>query len=267
MAILTLPTEIQEHILDFLPWHDHYLAASVCPLWLSILRTERFRRRRYYGGSTGPGPCTAATIYDILTNDLLFNADVPQSRPNPIDNRSPDSRDRSILGCNGLLGYGTLRLTFHRSEEQNILDAKTEISMIVYYLSRHGDYFALEEPAFDITQSPLLDSDILNFQFKQVQQKPQVSFHILPPACIRSEPGLSPLLQLLALSSSDRKLLIPKLDLSEDICSSGRGTMRYLIEAIRTHLVTCFFRYPGAMKCTLYFTEVDGQRMYLLGST
>ncbi|KAK6352484.1 hypothetical protein TWF730_009309 [Orbilia blumenaviensis] len=71
-TITALPTELHEQILHHLPWHDHFLAASVLPLWSSLLQTTPFRQKRHYDDLRNfwhftPSSCISNLIFNRIT--------------------------------------------------------------------------------------------------------------------------------------------------------------------------------------------------------
>ncbi|KAF3932975.1 hypothetical protein ABW20_dc0103480 [Dactylellina cionopaga] len=163
MSISSLPTEIHEQILHHLPWHDHFLAAEVCPLWLSILRTKPFRRKRHF---EGPRPWTCETPYDEVRS-LIFHRQTPKSLgPNP---QEP---------ClHGLLGKRTLEVSMKRGEDSRIVMAIPELNgPAVETKFRKGPQFtALSDKGltkYDITRCPLLRSDTVAFEMTEDTEYP-----------------------------------------------------------------------------------------------
>ncbi|KAK6528573.1 hypothetical protein TWF281_009812 [Arthrobotrys megalospora] len=69
MGILSLPVELQQQILHNLAWHEHFLVATVCPLWASILQTTPFRQERYFERSNFWA--IGSTEFDSVLHGLL----------------------------------------------------------------------------------------------------------------------------------------------------------------------------------------------------
>ncbi|RVD82132.1 uncharacterized protein DFL_006566 [Arthrobotrys flagrans] len=254
-TILTLPIELQSHILTFLPWHDHFLASSVHPLWLSILRTESFRRRRHYGRS--PPDTFTSTAYrarDALNPGMTYHGDVPRRC---ID----DDRGERELNSHGLVELGVFRLGFERGEG-NPAASVSEVSMVVVE-KVDGWLYKYDRKAFDIAGCGLLDSDFVFFGLKDKQ--PQgglngeeedgipywtVEFMVSPWTPNSAyEPGVFTNSQDSLVITPDVR--IPVLKLRRDIWESKEGTLRNFIGALKGHVGMVFFRNPGVRKCRL----------------
>ncbi|KAK6504572.1 hypothetical protein TWF481_006511 [Arthrobotrys musiformis] len=247
MMILDLPTELQEHILSFLPWRDHFPAASVCPLWLSILRTERFRRCRHHGTTTS-------------------DSSSPQAFPG-------DSGPEPSLSSHHLLDLGTLRLQFQRAE-----GVQPEMSVSMLAVSRvRGHLYNYECRLTDIGASPLLGTDFIFFQSKDRDASSlrsgggggaywNVEFMPLPwtLGCDR-EPGI--FTNPYRSSSTAPDIRIPVLKLRGDMWESREGTLRNFIEAIRGHISMVFFKNPTFTKCRLdlhFSNEIGKEKAFLV---
>ncbi|KAK6339313.1 hypothetical protein TWF718_008734 [Orbilia javanica] len=102
-TLAALPTELHEQILHHLPWHDHFLAASVLPIWSSLLRTTPFRQKRHYDDLRNLWHFTPS---DCLSN-LIFNRTAPKRR---------DLKDlASKLHLHALLDRGALEISMERN--------------------------------------------------------------------------------------------------------------------------------------------------------
>ncbi|KAF3935057.1 hypothetical protein ABW20_dc0107525 [Dactylellina cionopaga] len=165
--IVSLPIELQEEILSNLGWEEHFVAAMVCSQWASILQTERFRRQHY--------------IYDV-TNPRRPPKGSPirhwgLKRYMP-DDYGPPWRARSggHLTLHGLLGSETLMLGMWRYKGQVRSKTLLAIDAVGYvcqpaslgmlrrfYEKRHGI-----RSLYDITDSPLLSSEMIYFAGDQI---------------------------------------------------------------------------------------------------
>ncbi|KAK6345726.1 hypothetical protein TWF718_007634 [Orbilia javanica] len=263
--ILSLPVELQSHILNFLPWHDHFLASSVCPLWLSILRTEHFRRCRYYGKS----PVMIHRARYALNPNMTYHGDVPRRCMD--DDRDGERK----LYSHGLIELGVLRLIFQRAGKE--LD---EVQMVVVN--------TIDEPSqkydtqvFDIGRSGLLQTDFVFFRPKDTglpepgpnlerlrdgteshfrsEMTPYwaVVFMVLPwtdksdyeAAAVTNPQGPS-------IATSDVK--IPRLNLRRSTWETKEGTLNNFIGALRGHISMVFFRNPQVKKLRLDIHLRDG---------
>ncbi|KAK6532691.1 hypothetical protein TWF281_006869 [Arthrobotrys megalospora] len=80
-GLLTLPLEVHEKILEYLPYEEHFTLAQVCPAWMAALQTDKFAVKRYRtvrprrdAGVKEWSPPTLCQQYQrATTNFLLYN--------------------------------------------------------------------------------------------------------------------------------------------------------------------------------------------------
>ncbi|KAF3169590.1 hypothetical protein TWF106_002133 [Orbilia oligospora] len=248
LNILSLPTEVQAHILSFLPWHDHFLASSVCPLWLSILRTESFRRQRHHGISP----------------------------PNAVAGKSGD-RTTQQLSPHGLLEHGLLRIIFQRERDASTTAAATTTSKVLMALVEkvRGHVYNYDCKLFDIGGSGLLETDVLFFGLKDkepgtlglLDEAPleyhgediyqrdtslywTIRFRVVP-WIPRSEYEASPFGYSMQTTMPTPNVKIPPLKLRRHTWESKEGTLKNFIGALRGQVEMMFFKNPDMAKCVL----------------
>ncbi|KAF3313500.1 hypothetical protein TWF173_006005 [Orbilia oligospora] len=255
LNILSLPTELQAHILSFLPWHDHFLASSVCPLWLSILRTENFRRQRHYGRST----------------------------PDAVASK-PGDRTAQQLSPHKLLEHHLLRIIFQRKRDANTTAATTTTTttttttskVLMALVEKVRDHvYNYDCKLFDIGGSGLLETDVLFFGLKDkepgslglldeaplehhgediYQRDTSLYWTILfrvVPWTPRSEYEASPFGYSMQTTMPAPKVKIPPLKLRRHIWESKEGTLKNFIGALRGQVEMMFFKNPNMTKCVL----------------
>ncbi|KAK6523755.1 hypothetical protein TWF281_001727 [Arthrobotrys megalospora] len=169
-TLAALPTELHEQILHYLPWHDHFLAASALPLWSSLLQTTPFRQKRHYDDLRNFWHFTPSSCI----SNLIFNRNCPKRR---------DLKDVvSKLHLHALLDRCALEISMDRNGQpqmvmnipkgeqpwpedhlQSSKDVKEEGGKGKTG-SIHSDFSSAEDhelsvTSYDITSSPLLLSD------------------------------------------------------------------------------------------------------------
>ncbi|EPS39263.1 hypothetical protein H072_6955 [Dactylellina haptotyla CBS 200.50] len=170
MDIFRLPNELHEHILHHLPWHDHFLAASVCPLWATILQREPFRRKRHYD------ELRDAWYYNSYetVHPLVFNREAPKHVDD--DGKEPN------LSLHALLDRSALEVRVKRgrapkvimkipnpgqSERRQRSRSGSSKSGDEHLPSIPPDFEGVEQEfeicKYNISQSPLLQSDTVIF--------------------------------------------------------------------------------------------------------
>ncbi|KAK6498781.1 hypothetical protein TWF481_011354 [Arthrobotrys musiformis] len=111
-TLAALPTELHEQILHHLPWHDHFLAASVLPLWSSLLQTTPFRQKRHYDDLRNVWHFTPTAF----VTDLIFNRPCPTHRYN-----DKDKDLVSKLHLHALLDRRALEIVMERGGEARVV--------------------------------------------------------------------------------------------------------------------------------------------------
>ncbi|KAK6505799.1 hypothetical protein TWF481_007690 [Arthrobotrys musiformis] len=276
MNILSLPVELQSEILSHLPWHDHFLASTVCTLWNSILQRHSFRTKRHYD-HTVPAEWPIADhphpVYDAPTPRVLSNLYTPTDAPN----------------THVLLEMGVLMFEITASGETTIfmkiprehipaggsLATNHEVTRTdqgdvesAQYAELWGALVPEENAVIDIGSSPLLSSDKLVFSIRESD----------------SEEGVdTSSLRLPGLPDGDRKLAFRIWDWNRAnsqfqafaTVPSGlaindpqwclkqwdwpRGSPAELVGVVKEHLRTHVWCNSGVLKC---FVQVEGFNMY-----
>ncbi|KAK6502004.1 hypothetical protein TWF481_009823 [Arthrobotrys musiformis] len=160
MHILQLPAELQAEVLFNLAWYEHFVAAQVCQKWASILTAKKFQRKRH--------------VYDKI------EPDVPHGSPTnwrfqrylPHDEGPPwGLRSGGELSLHGLLWSETL-IMFLRREKGEVKVRLLVTADATGYLNQPKGLGVLKQfhekrygvrSLYDITDSPLLDSDKIYF--------------------------------------------------------------------------------------------------------
>ncbi|KAK6519319.1 hypothetical protein TWF281_003154 [Arthrobotrys megalospora] len=181
MSILRLPVELQQEILFNLAWHEHFIAAQVCQKWASIFKTERFRRKRY--------------VYDKIEPNVPRRGSPTNwgfQRYLPHDEGPPwRSRSGGELSLHGLMWSETLIMVLRRERGGDIKTTLLVTADAIGYLSEPRGLGLLKQfhekrygrrSLYDITNSPLLDSDKLYFWGKRVPKLAPIPESPLPSA-------------------------------------------------------------------------------------
>ncbi|KAF3920106.1 hypothetical protein AA313_de0201470 [Arthrobotrys entomopaga] len=176
MNILHLPTELQEQILHYLPWHDHFLAASVCPLWQSLLERDSFRRKRHYDDLRDSW-CHESFA---STHGFVFNRQFPH-RPD-----LSAEYGHTLTPClHALLDRSALQLKLSRKA-----DKPPKITMEIPKPDQFDETDRqnpknlerdLEFTKYNISNSPLLHSDTVVFKMGQHVDYPVFDDRFAPP--------------------------------------------------------------------------------------
>ncbi|KAK6348651.1 hypothetical protein TWF718_006439 [Orbilia javanica] len=161
MHILQLPVELHQEILFNLAWHEHFIASQVCQRWAFILASEKFRRKRY--------------VYDKIRSEKpppMYQIDWGFQRYLPQDEGPPwRSRKGGELSLHGLLWSETLIIVLKR-EKGDIKSRLLITTDAIAYLDEPKGLGLLKQfhekrygrrSLYDITDSPLLDSDKIYF--------------------------------------------------------------------------------------------------------
>ncbi|KAF3307721.1 hypothetical protein TWF173_002408 [Orbilia oligospora] len=172
-TIAALPTELHEQILHHIPWHDHFLAASVLPVWASLLQTTPFRQKRHYDDLRNLWHFTPSSC----VSGFIFNQTAPKRR---------GLKDvASKLHLHALLDRGALEVSMERNgmpkivmnipkpeqtwsdqlpQKKNGEGNKEDSRPGEDSNSLHSDFSSSDDPelsvtSYNITSSPLLLSD------------------------------------------------------------------------------------------------------------
>ncbi|KAK6501002.1 hypothetical protein TWF506_003758 [Arthrobotrys conoides] len=272
--IFSLPNELQAQILSLLPWHDHFPASQVCPLWLSILRTEHFRRQRHYG-NTPPDPTTGGFYVQYYIHEgFTYHGTAPRRR---LD----DDRSEEKLESHGLNEAGLLRIIIQRGRgggDGGRATTKFEVLMpVVERIAGHT--YKYDCKIYDIAKSGLLETDVMFFGLKDKEPGSfgladyggenleaeygeennierdtspywTINFKVKPwtPG---SEYEAGFFVNPLKSSVSVPDVKVPPLRLRRDVWESKEATLKNFIEALKAHFEMVFFNNPGVTKCLL----------------
>ncbi|KAK6358710.1 hypothetical protein TWF730_008033 [Orbilia blumenaviensis] len=174
MHILRLPVELQHDILFHLSWHEHFIASQVCQRWASILKMERFRRKRY--------------VYDKIEADKSREGYPPRwyfQRYLPHETGPPwrNAHVGGELSLHGLL-WSEVLIMFLRREKGEVKIRLLITADAVGYITEPSGLGLLKQlhekrygprSIYDITNSPLLDHDKLFFWGKKPGFGPDAS--------------------------------------------------------------------------------------------
>ncbi|EPS38424.1 hypothetical protein H072_7836 [Dactylellina haptotyla CBS 200.50] len=164
MNILTLPTELQEEILRYLTWDQHFIAALVSPVWASLLTRDVFRRKRYVYDKIDPMPPIRGRVRNWGLRRYLPNDPGPPWQSN--------SRAGGYLSLHGLLWTESLVVSLVKQRDGRV---KRRLYLAVdpgAYQRRPVDLSVLKHAHdgrwgvrsyFEITDSPLLETDTIYF--------------------------------------------------------------------------------------------------------
>ncbi|KAK6335801.1 hypothetical protein TWF730_003178 [Orbilia blumenaviensis] len=273
MHILTLPVEIQSHILSFLPWHDHFLTSTVCQLWNSILQRHSFRTKRHYNHSVPAGwdivdhpypvfdavsPRVSQSLYTptaapnthVLLEQAMLNLEIHSSGQTTICMRLP----RELV---------TGTLTNHEvvRTDQGTADS-------AQYANFWNSQCPQENALIDITRSPLVRTDKLVFAIQESDSEEGIDTSSL------QLPGLPDGARTLAFTIWDWNRSTGQFQ-SFGTVPSGlgvndpqwclkqwdwpRGSILGLVQTVREHLKTHVWCHAGVETC---YVQVSGFNIY-----
>ncbi|KAK6504414.1 hypothetical protein TWF506_002613 [Arthrobotrys conoides] len=276
MGILTLPIELQSHILSFVPWHDHFLVSTVCTLWSSILQRHGLRLHRHYNHPIPPSWDLSENVYPV------FNAPTP--RVSPTLYTPTETPNTHVLLEMGIFMFeiqaNGRTTTFLRIPREHIDDSLSDGYAVVRSdegttESRQYSEFwtalttiAFDTVCIDITTSPLLKSDKLVFSIQESDSLEGIDTSSL------QIPGLPNDTRTLSFRiwdwNRDNAHFQPFGTLPSGVAVDDpawclktwdwvRKSPRELVEVVKEHLRTHIWCNPGVERC---FVQVEGFNMY-----
>ncbi|KAF3936509.1 hypothetical protein ABW19_dt0201014 [Dactylella cylindrospora] len=102
MAIISLPIELQEQILAYLTWDDHFRCSLVCKLWKNIIGSNKKIRNSWYLASAKADSNTALHQIFLMNGvECVFNIDGFKIRFGKVDaSKDGDCRESGLMGYN-----------------------------------------------------------------------------------------------------------------------------------------------------------------------
>ncbi|KAF3288698.1 hypothetical protein TWF970_005755 [Orbilia oligospora] len=276
MSIISLPVEIQSHILSFIPWHDHFLVSTVCTLWSSILQRHGLRLHRHYNHPIPPSWDLSENFYPVY--------DAPTPRVSPTLYTPTEAPNTHVLLEMGVFmlevredGRTTMCVRVPREYVNDSLsnshgvirqDEGTTDSRQYSEFWEASTVTAIDSVLIDITTSPLLKSDKLYFAIQESDSLEGIDTSSL------QIPGLPNDTRTLSFRiwdwNRDNSQIQPFGTLPSGVaindpawCSKTwdwvRNSPEGLVEVVKEHLRTHVLCTPGVERC---FVQVEGFNMY-----